>query len=404
MYDAIVVGARCAGSPTAMLLAHRGYRVLLLDRATFPSDAVSAHHVTVPGVARLARWGLLEAVAASGCPPIRRMSVRLGDLTLRGTPTALDDVAEQYCVRRTILDTILVDAAAEAGAEVREGFVASGVVFDADRVAGIRGRAAGAGEVVEQARLVIGADGLHSMVAEAVEAPVYAARPPLTCCSYAYWSGVSLDGSEVHAAGRRAVSAFPTNDDLVCVAVQWPATEAAAFRAGVETNFLATAFDLAPGLAERLAVGARARPFVTTTDLPNFFRVPHGPGWALVGDAGRHRDPFLAQGIADAFRDAELLAEAVDAGLSGGTPLGHALAAYEQRRNAAAMPGYELATRLAALDPADDYVAALVSSLDHSPDRRDRFLGVLAGSVAVPDFFDVPVLSGRQQGGRPWAH
>jgi flavin-dependent dehydrogenase len=144
MYDAIVVGARCGGSPTAMLLAHRGYRVLLVDRASFPSDAVSAHHVTVPGVARLARWGLLEAVAASGCPPIRRMTVRLGDHTFEGTPAPVDGIGDQYCVRRTILDTILVGAAAEAGAEVREGFVVEELLFDGDRVAGVRGRGPGA--------------------------------------------------------------------------------------------------------------------------------------------------------------------------------------------------------------------------------------------------------------------
>jgi len=164
----------------------------------------------VPGVARLARWGLLDAVAASGCPPIRRMTVRLGDFTFRGTPTPVDGVADQYCVRRTILDTILVDAAAEAGAEVREGFGVDELLFDGDRVAGIRGRAPGGGDVMERARLVVGADGLHSLVAEAVDAPFSAAGPSLTCCSYAYWRGVHLDGAEVHAVGgrRRAASAW----------------------------------------------------------------------------------------------------------------------------------------------------------------------------------------------------
>ncbi len=387
MYDAIVVGARCGGSPTSMLLAHRGYRVLLVDRATFPSDTVSAHHVTLPGVARLARWDLLDAVAASGCPPIRRMTVRLGDFTFRGTPAALDGVAEQYCVRRTVLDTILVAAAAEAGAEIREGFLVSEVVFDGDRVAGIRGRAAGGGEVVERARLVVGADGLHSLVAEAVDAPTSAASPPLTCCSYSYWSGVPLDGAEVHADAGWAVSAFPTNDDLVCVSVQWPAAEAPAFRANLEANVLQT-LNLAPGLAERLAAGRRARPFVTTTDLPIFLRTPFGPGWALVGDAGRHRDPFLAHGIADAFRDAELLAEAIDAGLSGQRPLDDALADYEQRRNASAMPSYEFTTRLATLEAPAAEMIPVLRSMQDNPDRTDRFLGLLAGSVPVSEFFD----------------
>lgn len=388
MYEVIVVGARCAGSPTAMLLAHRGYRVLVVDRATFPSDTVSAHHVTLPGIARLTRWGLLEAVTASGCPPIRRMTIRLGDFAFHGAPTRFDGVEEQYCVRRTVLDRILVDAAADAGAEVREGFVVGEVVFDGDRVCGIRGRGVAGGEVVERARLVVGADGLHSVVAEAVDAPAWSAGPPMTCCSYSYWTGVSMNGLEVHASDRRAVSAFPTNDDLVCVSVQWPAAEAAAFRADVETNFLQT-LNIAPPLAERLAAGARVRPFVSTTDLPNLFRVPFGHGWALVGDAGRHRDPFLAQGIADAFRDAELLAEAIDAGLSGPRRLHDALAGYEERRNAGAMASYELVTRLATLEPPDAELSTLLRSIQNSPDGTSRFLGVLAGSVPASELIDL---------------
>jgi flavin-dependent dehydrogenase len=316
------------------------------------------------------------------------MTVRLGDATFRGIPTPLDDVADQYCVRRTVLDTILVESAAKAGAEVREGFVVAEVRFEGERVVGVRGRTPGGAELVERAAVVVGADGLHSLVAEAVEAPVYAARPPLTCCAYAYWSGVSLDGVEIHAAGGRAVSAFPTNDDLVCVLVQWPAAEAPAFRADLEANFLQT-LHLAPELAGRLAAGARARPFVATTDVPNFFRASWGPGWALVGDAGRHRDPFLAQGIADAFHDAELLAQAIDGGLSGSRPLDDALAGYERDRNEAAMPGYELTTRLARLDMEAAEIIPLLSSVEASPERTSRFLGLLAGSVVVSEFFDV---------------
>jgi 2-polyprenyl-6-methoxyphenol hydroxylase-like FAD-dependent oxidoreductase len=370
-----------------MLLAHRGYRVLLLDRASFPSDAVSAHHVTVPGVARLARWGLLEAVAASGCPPIRRMTIRLGDHAFCGTPAPVDGISEQYCVRRTILDTILVDAAAEAGAEVREGFVVEELLFDGDRVAGVRGREPGGGDVVERAHLVVGADGLHSLVAEWVGAPVYASSPPLTCCSYAYWSGVDLAEAEIHAAGGRAVSAFPTNDGLVCVSVQWPASEAAAFRAAVDAN-VAESLTIAPALRGRLAAGARVRPFVTTTDLPTFFRTAHGPGWALVGDAGRHRDPFLAHGIADAFRDAELLAGAIDAGISGEQPLDDALARFEQDRNRTALPSVEFTSRLATLgSPYAEMLPNLAAN--DSPNQIERILGVLTGSVPVSEVLDL---------------
>ena len=380
MYDVIVVGARCAGSPLAMLLAQLCHRVLLVDRSSFPSDTVSTPLVTLPGVARLDRWGLLERVAASGCPPIREMTVGMGGAVLRGVPPAVDRVAAQYCVRRTVLDTILVDAAVEAGAELREGFAVQEVLFEGDRVAGVRGRGATGGEVIERARLVVGADGLHSLVAAAVEAGRYAERPSLTFSCYAYWSGVALAGAELHIVDRRAVRVAPTNDGLACVSVAWPAAEAAAFRADPDANFAAT-LALVPALADAVAAGTRVRPFVGTGDLPNFFREPWGPGWALVGDAGVQKDPLLAQGMAGAFRDAELLAEAIDAALSGAVPEDEALAGYGQRRDEAAGPGYELVGRLATLEPPAGELADALDIAGQSQAATDLFLGVLAGAI-----------------------
>src|SRR3954454_9628330 len=121
-YDAIVVGARCAGAPTAMLLAQKGYRVLVVDRATFPSDTVSTHVIHAPGVAALARWGLLEPVTSTGCPAVETYSFDFGPFGLTGTPRPRDGISSAYAPRRTVLDKILVDAAAAAGAELREGF------------------------------------------------------------------------------------------------------------------------------------------------------------------------------------------------------------------------------------------------------------------------------------------
>ena len=120
-YDAIVVGARCAGSPAAMLLARKGYKVLVVDRATFPSDTISTHLIHPPGITALRRWGLLERVVATGCPPIHRYDFDLGPFVLSGAPGTPDSPVA-YGPRRTVLDKILVDAAVEAGAEVREGF------------------------------------------------------------------------------------------------------------------------------------------------------------------------------------------------------------------------------------------------------------------------------------------
>ena len=189
-YDAIVVGARCAGSPTAMLLARKGYRVLLIDRARFPSDTVSTHLIHAPGVAALDRWGLLDRLVATGCPPITTYSFDFGPLTITGTPRTAGETAVAYCPRRTVLDELLIGAASEAGAEVREGFTVSEPVFEDGVVVGIRGRTSGGSPVVERARVVIGADGAHSRVADAVRADRYHWKPMQAVAYYSYWSGI----------------------------------------------------------------------------------------------------------------------------------------------------------------------------------------------------------------------
>src|SRR3954465_2824109 len=151
MYDAIVVGARCAGSPTAMLLARKGYRVLLLDKVSFPSDTLSVHYIHQPGVASLARWGLLDKVIASNPPPVRQQRLDLGPSALVGAATPVDGIAAAYAPRRTVLDQILTEAAAAAGAEVREHFSVQEILMDGERVTGIRGHAAGGATVTEEA-------------------------------------------------------------------------------------------------------------------------------------------------------------------------------------------------------------------------------------------------------------
>src|SRR5207237_3127943 len=139
------------------------------------------------------------------------------------------------------------------------------------------------------------------------------------------------------------------------------------FRADVEGNFRKT-LEMVPELAERVRGGRREERFVGRADLPNFFRRPYGQGWALVGDAGYHKDPYTAQGISDAFRDAELLAEALDAGFSGRRSFDAALGEYEQARNAAAMPVYEFTSQLASLQPPPPEMAQLLFALSGQPE------------------------------------
>jgi flavin-dependent dehydrogenase len=371
LYDAIVIGARCAGSPTAMLLARKGYRVLLLDRGSFPSDHMSTHWIHQPGVAQLERWGLRERLVATGCPPITSITMDVGPFALRGTPPPLGDVAEAYCPRRTILDKLLVDAAVEAGAELREHFSVQDLVWDGERVTGITGQSATGKTVTEQARIVIGADGIHSLVARKVEAPTYNTKPTYSCAYYSYWSGLSLDGVEFYPRDHRGFGVLPTHDGLATIIVGWPHDEFHTFRSDIEGNFLKT-LELAPALAERVRRGKREERFTGTAELLNFFRKPYGLGWALVGDAGYHKDSITAQGITDAFRDAELVAEAVDAGLSGTRPIEEAMAEYEQRRNEAALPIYEFTCQLATLEPPPPEMQQLFAALRNNQEQTNN--------------------------------
>ncbi len=364
MYDAIVVGARCAGSPTAMLLARKGYRVLLVDKASFPSDTMSTHYIHQPGVARLARWGLLQRLRATNAPPILKLTVSMGETVIAPPPPIEGEaVAEAWCPRRTVLDKILVDAAAEAGAELRENFPVREVVREGDLVHGMRGGGDGA-LVTEEARIVVGADGMHSLVARTVQAPEYRALPPLTFGYYAYWSGVPHDGAEIHMMENCGVLIFPTNDDCVCIAAGGGAEGFHEFRKDVEGNYLRI-LDQVPGLDRRLQEAHRESRIVGTADQPNFFRKPYGPGWALVGDAGYHRDFITGLGITDAFRDAELLADAIDDGFAGRRPLEEALAGYEHTRNEIATPLFEFTLAIAGLNgpPAPEMFAQFAGAM-----------------------------------------
>ena len=390
MYDVIVVGARVAGSSTAMLLARKGFKVLLLDRATFPSDTLSTHQVQLPGVARLKHWGLLDRVIASGAPATRHVRFDAAGSVLEGHYPALGGVDALYSPRRTILDKILVDAAREAGAEVREGFVVEEVLMDDGHVTGIRGRVRdrkkSSTTVTEAARLVVGADGKRSLVADAVRAQTYNQRPVLSMAFYTYWEDVPIEGNEMYVRDRCLIFACPTNDGLVMTYVTRPVDEFRFFRSDVEGNFLET-LDLAGDLGERVHSARRAGRFRGTTDLPNFFRKPHGPGWVLVGDAGLVMDPITGQGIGHAFRDAELLADAIYAGFDGRQPLDAALDSYEQKRNQEALPMYEFTTDLASYRPPQAEERMLFASLADSQPETDRFLGVLTGAVPIRDYF-----------------
>jgi flavin-dependent dehydrogenase len=384
-YDAIVVGARAAGSSTAMLLARTGMRVLAVDRATFPSDTISTHQVQVPGVARLRRWGLLERLDDAGTPATRHLGFHAAVATLDGHFPAFDGVDALYSPRRTVLDQILVDAAREAGAEVRENFTVDEIVSTDSVVTGIRGREGNGAPVTEHASIVIGADGKHSVVAKAVGAEVEREIAPRTVASYTYWRGLPTDGGEVQQYERRAVGLWPTNDGLTLSYVAWPIEEFETFRADIEGNHVATLAAMGD-LGDRVHAAERAERIRTTPDVPNVVRTSHGPGWALVGDAGLVMDPITGQGIGHAFGDAELAADAISAGLGGARPLDEALAGYRRARDAERLPMWDFTTELAAFEPPKPEERVLFDALAGNQAETDRFFGVITGAIPVNEY------------------
>jgi 2-polyprenyl-6-methoxyphenol hydroxylase-like FAD-dependent oxidoreductase len=384
-YDAIVVGARCAGSPTAMLLARKGYRVLLVDRATFPSDTVSTHMIHPPGVAALARWGLLDRVVATGCPAIDTYEFDFGPFTISGRP-GTPEMPIAYAPRRTALDVLLVEAAAQAGVEVREQFTVESLVFEDGRVVGVRGHGKGGPAVTENARVVVGADGRYSFVADAVDAEEYNQKPKLLAAYYSYWSELPLDGRFGNwIRPNRGFAAWPTNDGLTLVIAGWPYREFEANRNDVEANFQAT-IDLAPAFAERLRAATREERYVGAA-VRGYFRKPYGPGWALVGDAGYNTDFITAQGISDAFLDAERCATAVDQAFSGARSCEHALAEYQATRDAHVLAMYELTAEFASLEPPPAELQQVLAAVHGNQAAMDEFARVIAGMTSPADFF-----------------
>ena len=390
MYDAIVVGARCAGAPTAMLLGRKGYKVLLLDRSTFPSDLrQSTLLIHQPGVTYLEQWGLLAKVLASGAPPIRRWLVDVGPLVFKGSPPPDGKTTEGIAPRRTVLDKILLDGAVEAKVDVREGFIVEQILVEDGKVTGIRGTERTGKAVTEKARVVIGAEGNNSMVAKAVNATEYNQRESKICTFYTYWSGVRLsEGFQLEFYPRvyRGIYAWPTNDNCLLIGANWRVSEFDEIRKDPEHNYMKVLDECAPDLGKRVRAGKRVDDFIGgyARDL---FRKPYGEGWALVGDAGASYEFTSAHGITNAFRQAAELAEAVGDGLSGKRQMTVALSDFEKRRDEVEGAFYDFTYQQATLDPPTAEALQLFGTIHKSQEATNAFLGLFAQTTSPGEFF-----------------
>jgi flavin-dependent dehydrogenase len=359
-HDVVVVGARVAGSATAMLLARLGHDVVVVDQTSLPSDTISTHSIARSGVVQLLRWGLLDEVLDSGTPAIRQVSFHAGGQTVSRTIKHKAGVHLVVAPRRYVLDTILASAAARAGAQLRLGVTVTGVQRDGHgRVIGVQGHDRAGAAVELDARFVIGADGLGSRVARLVGAAINQARPAGGAAQYAYYAGIPWSGFEFFVAERSLAGVFPTHDGQACIWVCSPSADARAVRR--RTGSRVEAFeqllqDSAPPLAERLRRARRTSPVQGMLRQPNQLRQAFGPGWALVGDAGYYRDAVTAYGISDAFRDAELLAVALDQALGATAEETTVLARYQQQRDQALEEIFEITCRLAAYPAVSTFI------------------------------------------------
>ena len=372
-WDAVIVGARVSGASTALLLARAGLRVLVVDRARRGSDTLSTHALMRGGVLLLRRWDLLDRVVASGAPPVRRVTFHYGAESMPISLKPYGGVDALYAPRRTVLDSLLVDAAESAGAEFRFGLALTDLLTHGGRVVGVALRDRGGGTWSERADLVVGADGRNSLVAARVAATTITAGTHEAAYAYGYWPAEGLNGYHWHYGDGLSAGVIPTNGGHACIFVAGPpgvlARATRHHRPAAAQQALLGRLD---GRLADLVAAPPEGPVRIFRGLPARLRSAYGPGWALVGDAGWWKDPLSTHGITDALRDAESLAAAVVSGAASARATEVALAGFQSQRDRVAL----------AMDPIVDRLAS------HEWDLTEVRRLLLALSSAMADEVD----------------
>lgn len=358
-FDVVIVGARVAGSATALLLARAGLRVLILDRGDPGTDTLSTHALTRGAVIQLQRWGVLGQLLAAGTPPIRRTTFHYGDETFAVEMTPRDGVDSLIAPRRTVLDPVLNAAAHDAGVDIRHGSRARELIRDeSGRVLGLTFVDGSGREHTVRAAVTVGADGARSLVAREAGAAITWEGTHRGAMLYGHFQDPGVDGYHWCYCHDATAGVIPTNDDMVCV---WAGTSTERFMAELRGDpagsFRQLLKESAPDFADAFSPDQAESRIFGHPGMVGHLRRPWGPGWALVGDAGYFKDPLTAHGITDALRDAELLSEAIINAASKGSA---AFAHYEACRDDLSMDFANVTDSIASYEWDMNEIKALV--------------------------------------------
>ena len=377
-YDAVIIGARVAGAATAMLLAKGGARVLLVDREAEIGDTMSTHALMRPAVSLLARWGLLDRIAAS-TPAVTQTRFHYGPETIDIPFKPEPGLAALYAPRRWSLDRLLGVAAEEAGATLRTGLTCVELLRNpAGRVVGALLQDRNGALHPVHARMVVGADGRNSTVAQLAEARTYVQSEVCATAVYAYADGLPNEGYRWYYDDDIAGGLIPTTGDQHCVFIAQPRDRLAALlKDGAETGIARALDRWEPAVGAYLRTAGFVEGAKRYLGAPGHMRQCAGEGWALVGDAGYFKDPLTAHGITDAFRDAQILSQTALA--TGFGPV-HS---YQSLRDALSGALFQITAQIASFDWSLEQVKRLHFDLNKVMKREQSFLAEMLAEPAV---------------------
>jgi flavin-dependent dehydrogenase len=397
-FDVIVVGGSVSGAPTATWLARKGYKVLMVEKDTFPRDTNSTHFIWPRGMSYLNRLGVADKILAQ-TPSFKKLEVSIEGISLHGG-VPLQAVKDRFVAlhgddhgvvdyysgpRRFFLDKVLLDEARAAGVDVREATTVQSLIIEDGVVMGVRGVGPDGLMLAARAKVVVGADGRMSQFANMVGAEKTVVREKSTFAYYGYFSGIDKPELCIHKKGRFGTAIFPTMEERHLVLVYGPTAWWSDFSKDPEANFHKTYDFVAPDVAAVVAKGKRVEPFKAMGRMVAFHRQNFGKGWVLVGDACSFKDQWTAMGITHSLRDAELVSGYLDRVLKGELAFGKAMAEYAEVRFADYEDYWTMVCDGAEMNPYEKAHLEFFHAIQGDQSKVDKFMAQVGDTISLKD-------------------